>query len=192
MPTNNSIDIGTGSSSQVLTSNGTGVAPTFQGISATGAFDSVNVQVFTSSGTYTPTSGMKYCVIECVGGGGAGGGGASTGPTTVASGGGGGGGGYSRGFFSSATIGASQTVTIGSGGTAGTVGNNAGNAGTTTSVGSLITATAGGGGAGSPASTVSIVNGAGGGNGSGGSFSCYGTTGFPGISFYSSVTGDVQ
>jgi len=70
MVTQNSCNFGTGTSGQVLTSNGPGVAPTFQTISVTGAFDQVHIQVFTSSGTYTPTSGMKYCTIEVVGGGG--------------------------------------------------------------------------------------------------------------------------
>ena len=30
----------------------------------------VNYQFFTSSGTYTPTSGMQYCIVEVQGGGG--------------------------------------------------------------------------------------------------------------------------
>src|SRR5437879_1219197 len=30
-------------------------------------------QVFTGSGTYTPSLGMIYCIIECIGGGGGGG-----------------------------------------------------------------------------------------------------------------------
>src|SRR5574338_310828 len=34
----------------------------------------VVVQTFTANGTYTPTTGMVYCIIECVGGGGGGGG----------------------------------------------------------------------------------------------------------------------
>ena len=34
----------------------------------------VKVTTFASSGTYTPTAGMVYCVIECVGGGGGSGG----------------------------------------------------------------------------------------------------------------------
>src|SRR5690348_18057600 len=34
---------------------------------------SVVTQVFTSSGTYTPTAGMLYCKVRIVGGGGAGG-----------------------------------------------------------------------------------------------------------------------
>ena len=37
------------------------------------AVNSVVVQTFTGSGTYTPTTGMLYCTIEVVGGGGGGG-----------------------------------------------------------------------------------------------------------------------
>lgn len=33
-----------------------------------------DIRVFTSSTTYTPTAGMKFCQVECVGGGGGGGG----------------------------------------------------------------------------------------------------------------------
>lgn len=32
-------------------------------------FSILNIQTFTSSGTYTPTSGMKWCMVECMGGG---------------------------------------------------------------------------------------------------------------------------
>src|SRR3954471_20116985 len=72
----------------------------------------VTKQVFTASGTYTPTPGMVACVIECVGGGGGGGGAQSVGGNNGA-GAGGGGGGYSRTYATAATVGASQTVTIG-------------------------------------------------------------------------------
>lgn len=110
------------------------------------AFTSINVQVFTSSGTYTPTAGMKYCIVKGLGGGGAGGGApAITPPSQAASAGGGGGAGeYGEGFFSAAAIGASQTVTIGAGGSG--VSGGTGNAGDTTSFGSLMTWNGGGGG----------------------------------------------
>ena len=48
-----------GTTGQVLTAS-TGAAPTFQN---NAAFTSMVVQVFTSSGTYTPTTGMKYCTV---------------------------------------------------------------------------------------------------------------------------------
>lgn len=116
-------------------------------------FTKINVQTFASSGTYTPTSGMVYCIIECVGPGGAGGGCASS--SAIGSGGGGGGGGYSRKFATAATIGASQTVTVGTGGTPGTAGNNAGGNGSgSTSVGAVCTAGAGQGGSGAAANST--------------------------------------
>ncbi len=101
-------------------------------------------QTFDANGTYTPTSGMKYCIIDVIGGGGAGGGTPTASVSTAAAGSGGGSGGYSKGVFSAATIGASQTVTIGAGGTG--VSNANGNAGSASSVGSIITANGGAGG----------------------------------------------
>ena len=61
---------------------------------------------FTASGTYTPSAGLIYCIIECVGGGGGGGG--TTGGSSIANvARGGSGGGYSRKVATSAQIGAS-------------------------------------------------------------------------------------
>ncbi|WP_413534603.1 hypothetical protein [Rahnella inusitata] len=116
----------------------------------------LNVQYFTSNGTYTPTAGTTSVVVELIGGGGAGGGiplaaGAGT------AGGGGGGGGYGRKRITSGFSGV--TVTIGSGGTG--VINNTGGSGTTSSFGSLITALGGtGGGAGSTTTSTAIPVGA--------------------------------
>jgi hypothetical protein len=109
-------------------------------------FDKLNIQKFTSSGTYTPTTGMVYATIECVGGGGGGGGVSGTGSGQTASAGGGGAGGYSRKTVTASTLGSSQTVTIGAAGSAGAAGNNAGGNGGTTSVGSLCVANGGTGG----------------------------------------------
>lgn len=110
------------------------------------AFNQVVITQFLTSGTYTPTAGMKYCIIELVGAGGGGGGSANTASGTNSSGNGGGAGGYARQAFAAATIGVSQTVTIGAGGAAGSnSGGNGGNGGTT-SVGVLISATGGTGG----------------------------------------------
>ena len=71
-----------GTSGQVLTSGGSGAAPSWTTVSSTGALK--NVQVFTSSGTYTRTSGVTTAVVIAVGGGGGGGGGTAggTGGTT--------------------------------------------------------------------------------------------------------------
>lgn len=134
---------------------------------------SITKQVFTANGTYTPTSGMVYCIVEGVGGGGGGGGSNNTN-----SGGGGGGGGYFREIYSAATIGASQTVTIGAAGTAGqsasVAGGSGGDGGSggTTSFGALASATGGGGGG----NGANKLGGAGG-TGSGGDINITGSAG---------------
>lgn len=106
----------------------------------------VGIQQFTSSGTYTPTAGMLYCIVECLGGGGSGS--------------------YAKSVLTAAQIGASQVVTIGAGGTAGTSGNNAGSAGGDTSLGSLVIGKGGSGGGGSDGSSPG-AGGAGGAAGTG-------------------------
>ena len=102
----------------------------------------VNVQTFTSSGTYTPTVNMIYAWVQVVGGGGGAGGASIDGGDTAPSGSGGGGGLYASQVFSAATIGVSQAVTIGTGG-AGGIGQNDGVDGSTTSFGALLTCSGG-------------------------------------------------
>lgn len=93
-------------------------------------------QIFTTSGTYTPTPGMVTCIIEAVGGGGGGGFAAATGSGQVGIAGGGGSGAYAMGRFTAVDIGASKAVTIGAGGAGGT--NGLSSPGGATSVGSLV------------------------------------------------------
>lgn len=114
---------------------------------------SLSKQIFTSSGTYTPTVGMLYCQIEVVGGGASG---CAGGASGLRGGGGGGAGACAVGIFTAATIGASKAVTIGAGGAAVTAPGSAvaGNNGASSSVGSLITA---GGGIG-PAIPTNVTN----------------------------------
>lgn len=116
----------------------------------------VVLQTFTASGTYTPTTGMVYCIIECWGGGGGGGGIANTIAGRSGTAASGGAGAYSQIISTAATIGASQTVTIGTAGTGGSAGNNNGGSGGSTSVGTICVAVGGSGGTGSP--NAGIVN----------------------------------
>jgi hypothetical protein len=112
---------------------------------ASGRALSLNLRVFTASGTYTPSPGLVGAIIECVGGGGGGGGTAAPG-TFIYCGSGGGAGSYSRRLVTAAQIGASQTVTIGAQGNGGAAGNNNGTAGSDTSVGTLCIGKGGQGG----------------------------------------------
>lgn len=138
----------------------------------------VTKQVFTSSGTYTPTVGMLFCLIEAVGGG-AGGGSAAGAVSQNYGGGGGGSGSPSRLLATAATIGASKTVTIGAAGNGGASGSNNGAAGGDTSVGTLCIAKGGTGGTfGSGASFG--VGGAGGVSGTG-DVAGVGDPGLPGL-----------
>lgn len=148
---------------------------------ASTALTNVVMQVFTASGTYTPTVGMKYCIIEVIGGGG-GGGGVSGALGQTACGAGGGAGGYSRGRYTNVNIGVSQSVTIGASGAGGPAGNNNGSSGGTSSVGALINATGGAGGAGQASSVTLTYSGAGGAGGLGalGSFDVQGAPGLRG------------
>ena len=120
---------GDGTSGQVLTSGGAGVAPTFQAAAGGGL---ASQQVFTSSGTWTKPSGITLVKVYVTGGGG---GGCNT------SGGGGAGGGTAIEIIDVSAI-SSETVTIGSGGADGSTGATGG----TSSFGSHCSATGGGGG----------------------------------------------
>jgi hypothetical protein len=112
------------------------------------------VQTFTSSGTWTKPVGAVAVDVAVISAGGGGGSGRKGGVGTQASGGGGGGGGsYSFRNISTALLGATESVTVGSGGTGGasvTVNSTNGNIGVTggnSSFGTWIQV-AGGGGAG--------------------------------------------
>lgn len=109
------------------------------------AFGTVKKQIFVASGTYTPSSGMVSCIIECVGAGG-GGGGAAGSTSGIYAAAGGGAGSYSRAYASAAAIGASQPVTVGAGGSGGGAGSNNGGNGGDTSVGALCVGKGGSGG----------------------------------------------
>ena len=147
-----------------------------------GALLAIKITAFNASGLYTPTTGLIYATIENLGGGGGGGGvvGSSSG---TFSGGGGGAGEYRRGSFSSGTIGANQTITIGAAGAGGASGANNGGTGGTTSFGTLLTAFGGSGGAFNQSGSGFGAGGLGGTGGSGGAFSVQGSSGQCGMSF---------
>lgn len=170
-----------GTTGQQLQTDGLGVV-TWESSSGP-AFIAVNIQQFTSSGTYTPTAGMAYCAIQCLAAGGAGGGSAVTSSIQYSCGGGGGSGEYAAGIFTASDIGASQVVTIGTGGTGVSAGS--GNAGGNSSVGTLIVCHGGSGGltTGVSTSNTSAAGGAGGTGGSGGTFRSNGQAGGLGVNF---------
>lgn len=124
-------------------------------------FERVVLRSFTSSGTYTPTVGMKYCIVELWGPGGGGPGSDTTTAGQMSAGGGGAGGNYTRNVFSASAVGASQTITIGAGGIGGTTPAGAGGAGGETSFGGIQTAKGGNGGS-AMAATSTQANAAGG------------------------------
>ncbi len=163
-----------------ITTSGAGHTVTISGAET---FSSAVVQTFTASGTYTPTPGMLYCIIEVLGGGGGGGGTVAAVGNTQAAGLIGAAGGYAKGVFPASLIGASQVVTVGAAGAGGPTGGNNGTTGGTTSVGALISATGGTGGVGFTtvmASYILFGGGAGaGGTGTGGFLQVTGDGGTP-------------
>jgi hypothetical protein len=120
-----------GSSTQVLTSNGAGMAPTFQASGGGGM--AIKTTTFTTSGTWTKDASSETVIVYGWNGGAGGGSGAQS---TTGNACGGGGGGAPACFYYEATsnfFNATETVTIGAagvGGAAQTSANTAGNDGT--------------------------------------------------------------
>ena len=117
----------------------------------------LNVQTFTTTGSYRPTPGTKKIRVFALGAGGAGGGCMATGSSQCASGNGGNGGSY--GWTASINVSSISSIAcvIGSGGVA--VSGADGGAGGDTSFGSYIIASGGRGGAvGNPASSPSAAS----------------------------------
>lgn len=94
------------------------------------------VRVITTTQTYTPTTGTKSVLVECVGGGGGGVGVPSVSSGFTSGGSGGGGGSYAKSYYTSGFSGV--TVTVGAGGAGGPSTGGRGADGGTTSFGSLI------------------------------------------------------
>lgn len=169
------LTVTTGDAARTLTLTGN-LSVTGAATISTTPITQVAVTTFTSSGTYTPASGMVYAIIECVGGGGGGGGMSNAAAGAGNSAGGGGAGAYARKRVTAAQVGASQTVTIGAGGAAGANTSGNGGNGGNTSVGALCVANGGTGGTGGQ-------GGAGGAGGTGGTgdYTAYGNAGGGGV-----------
>lgn len=99
-------------------------------------------QVFKSSGTYTPSAGTNYVIVEAVGGGGAGGGAPATGASAVSVGTGGTSGSYGKGIYTTGFSGVA--VTVGAKGAA--IAGETGGVGGSSLFGSLLIAPGGAGG----------------------------------------------
>lgn len=97
--------------------------------------------VFTASGTWTLGASVQTVKVRAVGAGGGGGSGIGSGAGAAGTGGGGGGGAYVEVVKARASLGATETVTIGTGGAAGT--GSAGTAGGDTSFGAHLVADGG-------------------------------------------------
>jgi hypothetical protein len=91
---------------------------------------SVKTVVFTSSGTYTPTSGTKFVTVYATGGGGGGAGTDTSANNETQKGGSGGGGGTAIRTYNATELGATASVTVGGGGSAGGSGSNGSTGGT--------------------------------------------------------------
>lgn len=145
----------------------------------------LNVRVFTSSTTYTPTPGTNSVVVEGVGAGAAGGGTPASGGGNAAVGGGGGAGAYGRKRITSGFSGVAITIGAGGVGSAGATGGNGG----TTSFGSLLSLPGGVGGLVGSAVAAANINSSGGGSNAptGADVGYLGESGTPGITYSSSV-----
>lgn len=125
--------------------------------------DAFTVNTYTSNGTWNAPSGIKFAQVIVTGAGGGGGGARTTDTAAEAAAGAGGAGGTSIEMLSAATLGSSQSITIGTAGSAGANTGTSGGAGGGSSFGSLTTANGGSGGTGLSTGSSTGANGGAGG-----------------------------
>lgn len=116
-----------------------------------------DIVTFTGSGTWTKDANLKFIEIEVQG---AGGGGGGSGATDARIGAGGAGGGYGRKKIAAASLGATETVTIGAAGAAGTATGNGGDGGDSSFGAHVVAAGGDGGTVGSNSTTINGPTGA--------------------------------
>jgi hypothetical protein len=133
-------------------------------------------QVFTASGSYVKPAGLVYAEVECQGGGGGGSGVSNSTASTADAGSSGGGGGYNKKIWLASDLSATETVTVGTGGTGGPATDAGGGAGVASSFKTQIANGGGGGGATGNVGLARSAGGAGGGA-SGGDFTVAGGDG---------------
>lgn len=121
---------------------GTNLSMSGNTLNASGGGGSIDTQTFNSSNTWTKPGSGTWAFVQIWGGGGSGG----SSINTTTRGGGGGGGSYNSAWFLLSTLGATETVTIGAGGTGVTSSN--GNAGGNSTFGTWLTGYGGGRGGG--------------------------------------------
>lgn len=140
---NRTFDVPKSSNAQAIagTDDATAMTPlrTADAIAALGG-GAISQQSFTASNTWTKPAKGTIALIECFGAGGSGG------RQSSGAGCGGGGGGYNSRWVLLSSLGATETVTIGSGGAARSGTNQNGAAGGNTTFGSWLTGFGGGGG----------------------------------------------
>lgn len=160
--------------SEIKTAGAAAVAATLENLGLSNSDGSVgrlvNIQKFTSSGTYTPTAGTKFIIVKVIGGGGGGGASLNTNSTQVSMGGGAGAGGTAISKLLISSITSTVSVIIGAAGLGGTVSAIA-TSGGGSGFGSYLSATGGGYGAAGLAATLGnsmLTFNGGGGDGSNG------------------------
>jgi hypothetical protein len=114
-----------------------------QRLSAVGGGNLINVQIFSASGTYTPTPGTSSVIVECIGGGGGSGGVAATSASQCGISPPGGAGAYAKSRLTTGFSGVS--VAVGAAGSGGAAGATSGTSGGTSSFGGLVSSPGGNG-----------------------------------------------